>query len=164
MNSRLLIPLLLAGAVALACGTRSHSDAAVSPNVATKSVATTSRSAVSTANGAPIASEFKVRTHPKALEFALAVTNPTKKSVELVFPSGQEYDFSVVDSTGSEVYRWGTGRMFTQSLQNRLLDGGETMHIEERAEKTLPSGTYVAVATLRSSNFPVEQRFSFQLR
>ena len=31
MNTRLLIPLLLAGAVALACGTRSHSDAAVSP-------------------------------------------------------------------------------------------------------------------------------------
>jgi hypothetical protein len=54
--------------------------------------------------------------------------------------------------------------MFTQSLQNRLLDGGETMHIEERADKALPSGSYVAVATLRSSNYPLEQRFSFHLR
>jgi hypothetical protein len=54
--------------------------------------------------------------------------------------------------------------MFTQSLQNKLLDGGETMRIEERAEKTLPSGTYVAVATLRSTNYPMEQRYSFQLR
>jgi hypothetical protein len=54
--------------------------------------------------------------------------------------------------------------MFTQSLQNKLLDGGETLHIEERAEKALPSGTYMAVATLRSTNYPVEQRFSFQLR
>jgi hypothetical protein len=160
MNPRLLIPLLLAGAVALACGTRSHSDAAVSPTV-TK---TTRSVAVAKTGSAPIASEFKVRPHPKALEFALAVTNPTKKSVELVFPSGQEYEFSVRDSTGTEVYRWGNGRMFTQSLQNRLLDGGETLHIEERADKALPSGTYVAVATLRSSNFPVEQRFSFQLR
>jgi hypothetical protein len=113
---------------------------------------------------ANIASEFKVRPHPKALEFNLAVTNPTKKSVELVFPSGQEYEFSVMDSTGTEVYRWGTGRMFTQSLQNKLLDGGETLHIEERAEKSLPSGTYIAVATLRSTNYPMEQRFSFQLR
>ena len=160
MNSRLLIPLLLAGAVALACGTRSHSDAAVSPTVNTaKSLAVAIKP-----GSARIASEFKVRPHPKALEFALHVTNPTKKSVELVFPSGQEYEFSVMDSMGNEVYRWGSGRMFTQSLQNRLLDGGETLRIEERAEKTLPVGSYVAVATLRSTNYPVEQRFSFQLR
>jgi hypothetical protein len=156
MNSRLLIPLLLAGAVALACGTSSHSSAAVSPTAKSTSVAIKPGSA-------PI-TEFKVRPHPKALEFALHVTNPTKKSVELVFPSGQEYEFSVMDSTGNEVYRWGSGRMFTQSLQNRLLDGGETLRIEERAEKTLPSGSYVAVATLRSTNYPVEQRFAFQLR
>jgi hypothetical protein len=164
MNSRLLIPLLLAGAVALACGSRSHSDAAVSPTVKSASVATKRTSAVPRSGQATMASEFKVRPHPKALEFALAVTNPSKKGVELVFPSGQEYEFSVIDSTGREVYRWGTGRMFTQSLQNRLLDGGETLHIEERADKALPSGSYVAVATLRSSNYPVEQRFAFQLR
>jgi hypothetical protein len=167
MNSRLLIPLLLAGAVALACGTRSHSDAAVSPAAKSSSAKSTSAKSASIAikpGSAPIASEFKVRPHPKALEFALHVTNPTKKSVELVFPSGQEYEFSVMDSTGTEVYRWGSGRMFTQSLQNKLLDGGETLRIEERAEKTLPSGTYVAVATLRSTNYPMEQRYSFQLR
>jgi hypothetical protein len=164
MNSRLLIPLLLAGAVALACGSRSHSDAAATPTAKSTSVATKSTSAVPKTGHATVASEFKVRPHPKALEFALAVTNPTKKSVELVFPSGQEYEFSVMDSTGHEVYRWGTGRMFTQSLQNRLLDGGETLHIEERAEKALPSGSYVAIATLRSTNYPVEQRFAFQLR
>jgi hypothetical protein len=157
MNTRLLIPLLLAGAVALACGTRSHSDAAVTPTVKSTPQATKP-------GDAPIASDFRVRTHPKSLEFALVLRNPTKKGVELVFPSGQEYEFSVMDSTGHEVYRWGTGRMFTQSLQNRLLDGGETMHIEERADKALPSGSYVAVATLRSSNYPLEQRFSFHLR
>jgi hypothetical protein len=162
MNSRLLIPLLLAGAVALACGSRSHSDAAVSPTA--KSTSVKSASVAVKPSGAPMATEFKVRPHPKALEFALHVTNPTKKSVELVFPSGQEYEFSVMDSMGNEVYRWGSGRMFTQSLQNRLLDGGETLRIEERAEKTLPVGSYVAVATLRSTNYPVEQRFSFQLR
>lgn len=157
MNPRLLIPLLLVGAVALACGTRAHSDAAVTPTVASTRM-------VPKPGDAPIASEFRVRPHPKALEFALAVTNPTKKGVELKFPSGQEYEFSVLDSTGHEVYRWGTGRMFTQSLQNHTLDGGETMRIEERADKALPSGNYVAVATLRSTNYPLQQRFSFQLR
>ena len=157
MNTRLLIPLLLAGAVALACGTRSHSDAAVSPTVTTKRVAAKT-------GQAPIASTFQVRADQKAIDFALHLTNPTKKSVELEFPNGQEYEFSVVDSTGREVYRWGNGRMFTQSLQNRLLDGGETMQFEERAEKSLPSGKYVAVATLRSSNYPVKERYEFTLQ
>ena len=69
-----------------------------------------------------------------------------------------------LDSTGREVYRWGKERMFTQSLQNRLLDGGETMRFEESAKQSLPNGSYVAVATLRSSNYPVQERVNFRLQ
>jgi hypothetical protein len=69
-----------------------------------------------------------------------------------------------MDSSGREVYRWGKERMFTQSLQNRLLDGGETKRYEETADKALPNGSYVAVATLRSSNFPVQERVPFRLQ
>ena len=94
----------------------------------------------------------------------LDLTNATKKNLELEFPSGQEYDFAVLDSTGREVYRWGKERMFTQSLQNRVLDGGETRRYEERADKALPNGSYVAVATLRSSNYPVQERVNFRLQ
>jgi hypothetical protein len=54
--------------------------------------------------------------------------------------------------------------MFTQSVQNASLDGGETMHIAEQTTKALPHGSYVAVATLRSSNFPVQERVAFELR
>lgn len=113
---------------------------------------------------APLKSAFVVRAEARAIHFALNLTNATKKHVELSFPSGQEYDFAVVDSTGREVYRWGKERMFTQSIQNRLLDGGATMRIEERANQSLPNGSYVAVATLRSSNYPVQERVPFQLR
>jgi hypothetical protein len=158
MNSRLLIPLLPAGAVALACGSRSRSDAAAAPTVrSTQQVA-------KQWGDAHIATAFSVHADQRALRFNLHLTNPSKKSVELEFPNGQEYEFSVADSTGREVYRWGNGRMFTQSLQNRLLDGGGTMRIEEQADKVLPSGSYVATATLRSSNYPVQEQFSFQLR
>ena len=38
------------------------------------------------------------------------------------------------------------------------------MRFEERAEQSLPNGSYVAVATLRSSNYPVEERVPFELR
>ena len=159
MDSRLLIPLLLAGAVALACGSRSSSEAAATVAPAAPIV----RHAEKRAPG-EIRSAFAVSAAPNALHFALNVTNPGKKGIELTFPSGQEYDFSVRDSVGREVYRWGKGRMFTQALQNQVLDGGETKRFEERASTTLPPGSYVAVATLRSSNYPVQERVAFELR
>ena len=160
MNTRLLIPLLLAGAVALACGSRSRSDASVVPvHVPAHHEKTADAAAPPQINTA-----FSVSAQPGAVRFDLALTNASKKSVELAFPSGQEYDFSVVDSTGREVYRWGKGRMFTQSRQNRNLDGGDTMQIKEEASAPLPRGSYVAVASLKSSNFPIQQRVPFELR
>lgn len=159
MNSRLLIPLLLAGAVALACGSRTHTEAAAT-------VAPSSRNVQRTEKRAPgeIRSAFAVSAANHALHFALDVTNPGRKHIELSFPSGQEYDFSVRDSAGREVYRWGKGRMFTQSRQNKVIDGGETRKFEEHAAATLPPGSYVATATLRSSNYPVQERVAFELR
>jgi hypothetical protein len=162
MNPRLVISALLFGAVALACGSRSHSESSVAVAVASPEKVVRHAEHATLAPGA-LRSAFNVSAEQHKLRFALHVTNATKKSVELAFPSGQEYDFAVVDSTGKEVYRWASGRMFTQSLQNKVIDGGETMRFEERAEKPLPSGTYVAVATLRSSNFPVQERVEFAL-
>lgn len=159
MNSRLLIPLLLAGAVALACGSRSHSEAAATVAPASRNVQRAEKRAAG-----EIRSAFAVSAANHGLHFALNVTNPGKKGIELTFPSGQEYDFSVRDSAGREVYRWGKGRMFTQTLQNKVLDGGETKKFEEHAATSLPPGTYVAIATLHSSNYPVQERVAFELR
>ena len=159
MNSRLLIPLLLAGAVALACGSRTHSEAAATVAPSSRHVQRAEKRVLG-----EIRSAFAVSAANNGLHFALNVTNPGKKGIELTFPSGQEYDFSVRDSAGREVYRWGKGRMFTQSRQNKVLDGGETKKFEEHAATSLPPGTYVAVATLHSSNYPVQERVAFELR
>ena len=172
MNTRILIPLLLAGAVALACGSRSRADASTKPAKSARStgmltVAPVKPAATRDAAPAvavPLKSAFVVRAEARTIHFSLDLTNATKKNLELEFPSGQEYDFAVIDSTGREVYRWGKERMFTQSLQNRLLDGGETMRVEEHAEQSLPNGSYVAVATLRSTNYPVQERVNFRLQ
>jgi hypothetical protein len=173
MITRILIPLLLAGAVALACGSQSRADATVKP--AARSARPTGMLTVAPARpaakrdiappvAAPLKSAFVVRAEARAIHFSLDLTNATKKNLELEFPSGQEYDFAVIDSSGREVYRWGKERMFTQSLQNRLLDGGETMRFEEHAQQALPNGSYVAVATLRSTNYPVQERVPFRLQ
>jgi hypothetical protein len=174
MNTRILIPLLLAGAVALACGSRSQAatakPAARSERHAGTPVATALPAPAAaprtstTATAVPLKSAFVVRAEARAIHFSLDLTNATKKNLELEFPNSQEYDFAVIDSAGREVYRWGKERMFTQSLQNRLIDGGETMRYEEKAEQALPNGSYVAVATLRSTNYPVQERVNFRLQ
>ena len=170
MNVRnLLIPLLCIGAVAFACGPRSHSEASlVSMSIAQATRAATRQQQPKprkTETGvAKIAPSFAVQVDKSTLRFSLDVTNVGKKNVELTFPDGQTHDFIVLDSVGRAVYRWGEGRMFTQSVQNRTIDGGETMHITERAELDLAPGSYVAVAKLRSTNFPVQERVAFELR
>ena len=161
MHSRLLITLLCAGAVALACGSLTRNELSVTQSADS---ARHAKSLARTAGSPPVNSSFAVNVEPHALHFALNLTNDSKKKVELAFPSGQAYEFTVLDSVGREVYRWGSGRMFTQSLQNKLLGVGDTMRIDERAATTLPHGKYVAVATLRSSNFPMKHSSMFELR
>ena len=164
MNARnLLIPLLCLGAVAFACGPRSHSEASLVTADFASPAPVAAKKHRTPETVTKVTSRFAVHVEPHALRFALDLTNPSKKDVELDFPDGQTYDFTVLDSAGKEVYRWGQGRMFTQSVQNKMLDGGDTMHIAERAAAPLPMGSYVAVATLRSSNFPVQERVAFEM-
>jgi hypothetical protein len=164
MPSRILIALLCAGALAFACGPRTHSEAASTASLATAAPVTQQGSALRTAKKAnTVSSVFDVRVQPDGVEFALRITNDAKKHIELSFPSGQTHDFVVVDSLGREVWRWGATRMFTQGVQNKLLSGGESMRIAEEWEKPPVHGKYVAVASLHSSNFPVEERVEFVL-
>jgi len=51
--------------------------------------------------------------------------------------------------------------MFTQSVQNRLIDAGGTVSYANRWDGPLGPGTYTAVAVLLSSSHPTEQRVEF---
>ena len=169
MNARtVLIPLLCVGAIALACGPRAHSQASlVSLNLANRPTAGRQQQKPARkkeSSVTKITPSFTVQVDGDALQFSLEVTNVGKKNVELTFPDGQTHDFAVLDSIGREVYRWSTTRMFTQSVQNRTIEDGETLRIAERATTSLPHGSYVAVATLRSTNFPVQEKVAFELK
>jgi hypothetical protein len=99
----------------------------------------------------------------KGVRFTLHVTNVSDHAVELNFPNGQTHDFVVVDSLGREVWRWSTGRMFTQALRTSLLGANETLTFEERWPERRRHGAYTAIALLKSSNHPVEERVAFTL-
>jgi hypothetical protein len=162
--SRISIALLCAGAFAFACGPRSHSEAASTAALTTAApVVLQGGLARSSHVSAKLASNLEVKIEDDGVKFALRVTNESKKHIELTFPNGQTHDFVVIDSLGREMWRWGAARLFTQSVQNKLLGGGETLSVNEKWERPARHGKYTAIATLHSSNFPVEERVEFVL-
>ena len=98
----------------------------------------------------------------ETVKFAFHVTNSSAKRVELRFPSGQTHELVVLDPQGREVWRWSRGRMFTQSMQNKVLGTSDTLTFTETWHPEHP-GAYTVVASLLSQNFPTEQRAEFSL-
>ena len=168
MSSRIFIPFLCVGAVIFACGPRTNNEAAT---LRKDSVASASRVATIAQQGEPRATrttakqvnaDLYVRTSGNAVSFSLQVVNNTRKGVELTFPTGQTHDFVVLDSTGRALWRWAEGRMFTQTLRNKLLGRGESFEVEAEMKRTpLAPGRYTARAVLTSQNYPLVREAEF---
>ena len=154
MYNRFIAPLFCVAAIAFACGPRPGAASAAA------STALPPRTAPAPAEREPLASSLSVRVQD-GVALALRITNSTDKQLEINFPAGQTHEFRVVDEQGRELWRWSAGRMFTQSLQNRLLGAGETLTFEEQWSASDAHGKLTAIATLMSSNHPVETRVEF---
>jgi len=170
MNPRLLIPMLCVGAVVFACGPRARNEAATpkrdsaAPRLASATTAkknTTTPSADADAKPS-VNAHLYVHTGASSLRIAMQVVNSSKRRIELTFPSGQTYDFVILDSLGREMWQWSAGRMFTQALRNKVLKVGETMELEETWHApTLAPGRYLARGVLTSENFPLVETTEF---
>ena len=153
--------MVCVGAAAFACGPRTRSETAT--QTATISLASTTANVTPQADArstkdAAVSATLYVRSNESPMRLALHVVNTSKKRLELTFPSGQTHDFVILDSVGREVWRWGSGRMFTQSLRNRLLSSGESMELEESVGAvTLTPGRYTVRGVLSSQNYPVTE-------
>jgi len=161
--SSVAIALLCAGALAFACGPRTHSEAASTATLASAAPILLQGGPRSHSSDGRLASNLDVKLDKDGVRFALRVTNETKKHIELAFPNGQTHEFVVVDSASREIWRWSSSRLFTQALQNKLLAGGESMSVAERWQHNREHGKYAVIATLNSTNFPVQERAEFVL-
>jgi hypothetical protein len=155
MKGRITFGLLCAAVLAFACGPRaSTGDSA--------GAIRTSRARSSAPKGPTLVSTLNVVVkNGVAMDFR--VMNAGAKRLEVNFPSGQTHEVVVVDSLGREVFRWSKGRMFTQSLQNKVLHSSDTLDYDA-VWQNAPAGKYTAIATLASENFPMEQRAEFVVR
>lgn len=156
MNGKLPISLLCVAALAFACGPRTRSEA----RSATRggSAATVAR----TTNGTPLTPSLDVSIED-GVRFAFHVVNAGAKKLEVKFPDGRTHDVVVLDSVGREVWRWSDGRMFTQAMQAKVLRTSDALRYEGAWQNPKP-GTYVAIATLASRNYPIERRVEFTVR
>lgn len=172
MKLRITASLVVLASLVYACGPRTRADAASNlPVVKPQGFALASigasplrligtREKTLKSESVKLTTTFDVAQQENGVHFALRVTNTTGKRVELNFSSGQAYDFIVVDSVGREVWRWAEGRIFTQSVQNKLLGKGEGISINEKWSPA-KAGKYAAIAVLRSTNYPLQERVEF---
>lgn len=149
MPNRFVILLLSAATVAFARGSTMH-----------KSMTATSKS--HQPKNSPIVSALSVRVGD-GVKFSLDVTNTTNRMLELRFPNGFTNDVYVLDDSGKEVWRWSTGRMFTQSMRTKLVKSKDDASFVTEWRPVNMKGHFTAIAELKSVNHPIEEKVEFAL-
>lgn len=162
MKGKIAFAFLSVGVLAFACGPRPHGGDSASAGRSAKSRSAHEAKKENGAPAAPLAASLDVNI-AEGVRFEFRVTNTGEKKLEVNFPSGQTHELVVLDTLGREVWRWSAGRMFTQALQNKVLRTSDALAYAGRW-RDAPRGRYVAVATLASANYPMEQRTEFIVR
>jgi hypothetical protein len=153
MNGRLGFLFVSVLVLAFACGPRpSSGDAATKTHAAR----------APRPGDAALAASLDVKVKD-GVSFGFRVLNTGDRKLEVNFPTGKTHELVVLDSLGREVWRWSAGRMFTQTLQNRVLRTSDSLEYDA-LWRDAPRGRYVAVATLASKNYPMEERTEFVVR
>ena len=158
MKGRIIFGLMCVAVLAFACGPRPNTGEVASS-------VRTARARASATNGPALISTLgvTVKNGVKGVKMDFRVVNEGSKRLEVNFPSGKTHEVVVVDSLGREVWRWSNGRMFTQTLQNKVMHASDSLDFDATWHDA-PAGKYTAIATLASENFPMEQRTEFVVR
>lgn len=154
MSRRLVVAILCIAAVAYACAPRIN---------ATERTVHASTATRPSKGDTALSAALDLRPAGREVTMVFRVANPTAKTVELRFADGRTHDFAVLDASGREVWRWSTGRFYTQSLQTRTVTRDQEVRYEGAWRATAP-GTYTVVASLASSRHPLTQRAQVTIR
>ena len=158
MKTRVIVSLFACGLVAFACGPRTRSSESSAAGVTVRH----KHAPLS----APLVAKLGIDLGDSSaheVKFDLAITNASTKGVEIDFPTAMTHDFAVLDSTGTEIWRWSRTRMFTSALLTKPLGVDDAHVYEDGWSSENAHGRFTVIATLASSNYPLEQRAEFTL-
>ncbi len=65
--------------------------------------------------------ELKLLAEEKSLKLDFSLVNVSGKDQTVQSGSGKKYDFSIIDSSGNEIYRWSNDKDFTAAIETRLI-------------------------------------------
>jgi hypothetical protein len=117
----------------------------------------------SASGSASLVWSLQVERFADSVQFHLSVTNTSAEPLELTFPTGQSFDFAVMQN-GREVWRWSADQMFTQAIRTEQLQPGQTQSY--RATWVPPpglSGEFTVRGTLTAQEHRVEQETQVRL-
>ncbi|SDZ74296.1 Immunoglobulin-like domain of spore germination [Thalassobacillus cyri] len=80
--------------------------------------------------------------------FSFSMENQGDKAYDLGFSSGQKYEIVVKNEEGEEVYRYSEGQMFTQALETKTIEPGESISFEEVWSADIKPGEYDAAISI----------------
>lgn len=112
---------------------------------------------------APLVSTLQVESSADSLRFLLQVTNAAGEALQLTFPTGQSFDFVVLQND-RELWRWSSDQMFTQAIRTERLAPGETRTFEASWQR--PPGARGAITVrgfLTAQEHRGEQQAEVQL-
>lgn len=98
---------------------------------------------------------------PGGTKFLLVAINTTDKLVPFSFTTGQTYDFSIVDATGQEVWRWSRRMFFSQVKRQEAIRPNKNWTFEvtwnhrDNDLNIVKPGKYTVVGSI-SSHPPME--------
>ena len=76
-----------------------------------------------------------------SIEMHVTIANRTTRAVTIRYPSGQTYDFQLLDSSGKTLYTWSADKSFIAAERTQTLRAGEIVTYSE----TLSGSAYRAV-------------------
>lgn len=89
----------------------------------------------------------------------LTVSNPSSATTDVIFGSGQQYDFTVGDANGSLLWRWSTGMAFTQVVSTRSVAANGSLVFTAQWKPT-SRGTLIATGSLVSISHGASAKIS----
>lgn len=109
-----------------------------------------------------LVTSLEVKVGGDSVQLRLHATNVTERPVVLEFTSGQRFDFAI-QQEGREIWRWSTGRAFTQALGSESISPGATLTYSAAWEPEERTGNFRAVGMITARERAVRQEATFSL-
>ncbi|WP_216828347.1 BsuPI-related putative proteinase inhibitor [Alkalihalobacterium elongatum] len=100
-----------------------------------------------------LATSLKVEKEEDKLSFTISLTNKGEEAVMLEFPTGQLFDFIVVNEKSEVLYKYSEGMMFTQAIVQKEVGPSETISFSDEWDlmvdgQRVPPGRYRVLGEL----------------